>query len=74
MQNFYRLPKETKARIFEQASARSNLPAFAIEKDYIKLSEIMIYGEKLAWHKLLSRITELKERINQLDFTVELNT
>jgi predicted nucleotidyltransferase component of viral defense system len=44
------------------------------EKDYIKLSEILIYGEKLTWHKLLNRITELKERINKLDFTVELNT
>ena len=44
------------------------------EKDYNELSESMIYGDKLSWNKLLSRIMELKDRINKLDFTIELNT
>jgi len=43
------------------------------EKDYTELSESMIYGEKLSWNKLLSRIRELNNRINKFEFTIELN-
>jgi len=42
------------------------------EKDYNELSESMIYGDKLSWEKLLSRFSELMERINKLDFKIEL--
>jgi len=42
------------------------------EKDYNELSENMIYGDKLSWGKLLGRIKELMERINKLDFKIEL--
>lgn len=42
------------------------------EKDYNELSENMIYGDKLSWGKLLARIKELMERINKLDFRIEL--
>jgi len=42
------------------------------EKDYKELSESMIYGEKLSWGKLLVRIKELMNRINKLDFKIEL--
>lgn len=45
----------------------------AWEKDYTELSESMIYGEKLSWNKLLSRIRELNNRINKLEFKIELN-
>jgi hypothetical protein len=41
------------------------------EKDYNELSENMIYGNKLSWGKLLGRIKELMERINNLDFRIE---
>ena len=43
------------------------------EKDYTELSENMIYGEKLSWNKLLSRIRELNNRINKLEFKIDLN-
>lgn len=42
------------------------------EKDYNDLSEGMIYGDKLSWEKLLDRIRELMDRINKLDFKIEL--
>ncbi len=42
------------------------------ERDYSELSESMIYGDKLSWGKLLSRIRELMDRINKLDFKIEL--
>ncbi len=42
------------------------------EKDYKKLCENMIYGDNLSWKKLMERIEELKERINYLDFKIEL--
>lgn len=43
------------------------------EKDYTELSESMIYGDKLSWDKLLGRIKELTDRINKLNFTIELD-
>ncbi|MDD4425670.1 MAG: nucleotidyl transferase AbiEii/AbiGii toxin family protein [Mariniphaga sp.] len=43
------------------------------EKDYTELSVNMIYGDKLSWEKLLERIKELTDRINKLDFTIELD-
>jgi predicted nucleotidyltransferase component of viral defense system len=42
------------------------------EKDYRELTESMIYGESLTWEKLLIRIRELTDRINKLDFKIEL--
>lgn len=42
------------------------------EKDYAGLSENMIYGDKLSWTKLLNRIKELTNRINRLNFEIEL--
>jgi len=42
------------------------------ERDYNELSESMIYGDKLLWENLLGRIRELMERINKLDFKIEL--
>lgn len=42
------------------------------EKDYIELTEIMIYGDKLSWKKLIGRIQELQDRINKLDFSINL--
>lgn len=44
----------------------------AWESDYRELIENMIYGDKLPWGKLLDRIKELTERINKLDFAIEL--
>jgi hypothetical protein len=42
------------------------------EKDYKDLSENMIYGEKLPWNDLVERIKALTDRINSLDFTIEI--
>ena len=42
------------------------------QKDYVELGESMIYGDKLPWKVLLSRIKELTDRINKLDFTIEI--
>ena len=42
------------------------------EKDYVELSESMIYGDKLSWERLIGRITELMNRINTLEFKIEL--
>jgi hypothetical protein len=42
------------------------------EKDYKDLIESMIYGKKLSWNDLLLRIKELTDRINKLDFTIEI--
>ncbi len=42
------------------------------EKDYNELTESMIYGDSLTWEKLLIRIRELTDRINKLDFKIEL--
>jgi hypothetical protein len=44
----------------------------AWESDYKELSENMIYRDNLSWIKLLGRIEELMERINNLDFKVEI--
>jgi predicted nucleotidyltransferase component of viral defense system len=43
------------------------------EKDYKELSENMIYGEKLSWKKLLERIKELMNRINNLNFKIQID-
>jgi len=45
----------------------------AWEKDYTELCESMVYGEQLKWSELMSRITELQKRINQLEYKIELN-
>jgi len=36
------------------------------ENDYTEMTKFMIYGEALTFEKLLMRIFELEERINQL--------
>lgn len=42
------------------------------EKDYNELTEVMIYGDSLTWEKLLIRIRELTDRINKLEFNIEI--
>ena len=43
------------------------------ENDYKELCENMIYGDKLSWDELLSRITALKKRINSILWKIDIN-
>lgn len=42
-------------------------------KDYETMQASMIYGNKPTWDILINRITDLKERINNLDWEIEIN-
>ena len=43
------------------------------EQDYNQLNESMIYGEKLSWNELISRLEELTEKINKQDFRIDMD-
>jgi len=40
------------------------------EEDYKIMQEQMIYGDSLPFDKLLSKLKDLKEKINQLDWEI----
>ena len=88
MKIFNQLPKETKERIFRQVATEKGLPVFAVEKDWwvvqvlrivfstatanAIMCEEMIYGDKLSWENLYSRIRALQVDFNSQGWKVNI--
>ncbi len=68
MQNFYRLSKDQKARIFEQVSARKHLPVYAIEKDWWVVQVLrIIFSLDFAEHMVFKGGTSLSKAWKIID-------
>jgi len=68
MQVFYNLPETTKTRIFEQISARTPLPAFAIEKDWWVVQTLrIILSMEVGKHLIFKGGTSLSKAWKLID-------
>lgn len=68
MQEFYQLSEEEKAKIFNQVSVRTGLPAFAIEKDWWVVQTLRIIFEMdLAPHLVFKGGTSLSKAWGLID-------
>lgn len=68
MQNFYQLPEKEKLKIFEQISARTPLPDYAVEKDWWVVQTLrIIFGMDMAKHIIFKGGTSLSKAWNLID-------
>ena len=68
MLQFYQLPKGEKLKIFEQISARTPLPDFAVEKDWWVVQTLrIIFGMDFAKHLIFKGGTSLSKAWKLID-------
>ena len=68
MQNFYRLSKAQRTRIFEQVSARKALPVYAIEKDWWVVQTLrIVFGLDVAENMVFKGGTSLSKAWKLID-------
>ncbi len=68
MQKFYQLPEKEKLKIFEQISARTPLPDYAVEKDWWVVQTLrIIFGMDIGKTHYFQRGTSLSKAWKLID-------